>query len=115
MIYRLIADAFVLLHFLWILFLIFGAIPGRRRKTVKVIHLCGLLFAVILHSFSLTCPLTYLEIYFTRFADPATAYTGSFIIHYIERLVYVALPPSVLLGITLMLALFNVLIYVRRT
>ena len=114
MIYRLLADLALLVHFLWILFLIFGALAGRRHKVVKVIHLCGLFFAVILHAFSLTCPLTYAEIYFTRLADPTAAYSGSFIIHYIDRFVYVALPPSFLLGLTLALALFNVLVYFIR-
>jgi hypothetical protein len=114
MLYRILADLAVFLHFLWILFLIFGALAGRRRKVVKVLHLSGLFFAVILHAFSLTCPLTYVEIYFTRLADPAAAYSGSFIIHYLERLVYIALPPSFLLALTIALALFNGLIYFRK-
>jgi hypothetical protein len=112
--YRLLADLAVVVHFLWILFLIFGALAGRRHKVVKVIHLAGLLFAVILHVFSLTCPLTYAEIYFTKLADSAAAYSGSFIIHYVDRLVYIALPPGFLLALTVALALFNGLIYFGR-
>ena len=114
MIYRLFADLALLVHFLWILFLIFGALAGRRHKVVKVIHLSGLLFAVILHVFSLICPLTYAEIYFTRLADPTAAYSGSFIIHYLDRLIYIALPPIILLALTIALALFNVLVYFIR-
>jgi predicted branched-subunit amino acid permease len=112
--YRILAALAVLIHFSWILFLVFGAIWGRRHPTVKVLHLAGLAFAFVLHLFSLICPLTHVEIYFRTLADPRAAYSGSFIIHYVDRLIYIALPPVFLLILTIALCIFNLLVYLRR-
>ena len=114
MVYRLLADLAVLIHFLWILFLIFGAIWGRRHLLIKVLHLAGLAFAFVLHLFSLVCPLTHVEIYFRSLADPSAAYGGSFIVHYMDRLIYISLPPVFLLILTVALCTFNLLVYLRR-
>jgi hypothetical protein len=114
MVYKLLADLAVLIHFFWILFLIFGAIWGRRHTLVKVFHLAGLAFAFVLHLFSLTCPLTYVEIYFRSLAGHGAAYSGAFIIHYVDRLIYLAVPPLFLLALTIALCVFNVLVYMRR-
>lgn len=112
MVYRLLADLAVLIHFLWILFLIFGAIWGRRHPAIRVLHLAGLAYAFVLHLFSLVCPLTHVEVYFRALADPRGAYSGSFIIHYVNRLIYIALPPIYLLALTVALCIFNLLVYV---
>ena len=112
MFYRLLADCAVLIHFLWILFLVFGAIWGRRRAVIKVLHLAGLAFAFVLHLFSLVCPLTHVEVYFRALADPRAAYSGSFIIYYVNRLIYIALPPIFLLIVTVALCIFNLVVYV---
>jgi len=114
MVYKILADFAVLIHFSWILFLIFGAIWGRRYLTVKVLHLAGLAFAFVLHLFSLTCPLTYAEIYFRSMAGRGAAYSGSFIVHYVDRLIYLAVPPLFLLAITIALCILNILMYMRR-
>jgi hypothetical protein len=114
MFYRLLADFAVLIHLFWILFLIFGAIWGRRHMLVKVFHLAGLAFAFVLHLFSLTCPLTYAEIYLRSLAGHGAAYSGSFIVHYVDRLIYLAVPPLFLLAITIALCTFNLIVYLRR-
>ncbi len=114
MVYKLFADLAVFIHFLWILFLIFGAIWGRRHLAVKVLHLAGLAFAFVLHLFSLVCPLTHVEIYFRALADPRGAYSGSFIIHYLDRLIYIAVPSIYLLVLTVALCIFNLVVYLWR-
>ena len=45
MIYRILADAVVIIHFLWIVFLFLGGFFGRKIMAVKIFHLSGLFFA----------------------------------------------------------------------
>ncbi len=92
MVWKLIADALVVLHLLWILFIMFGALVGRRIRWVKALHIFSLGFSFLLQLFQGICPLTYLEVWLRRQHDASLAYTGDFIAHYAERLVY--LPAS---------------------
>lgn len=117
--YGVFADTLVLIHFLWILFLIFGVYFGKRCAKVKYLHLLGLVFAAIIQTLDLYCPLTYLEVYLRHKQDPAQSYSGSFIIHYIERIVYVEIPRSVILILTFVVVGINLLFYfgpgIKRT
>jgi len=111
MFYRVAADFVVLIHFLWIIFLIFGAFVGKKYRAVKIFHTSGLGFAVIMQIFGWYCPLTYLEIWLRQRHDPLLAYSGSFIIHYIERLIYIELSPAIFFVLTLILVSVSAYIY----
>jgi hypothetical protein len=113
MLYRILADTVVIVHLLWILFLICGAIPGARYKVVRVLHLSGLVFAVILQVFGWYCPLTHLEVWLRQQHDAATAYAGSFIITYLERIVYLDVSPAAIFAGTLAIAAVTAWWYVR--
>ncbi len=91
MFYQTLADAVVVTHLGWILFLIFGAIPGRRWRWVRWLHLGGLVFSIALQRFSWICPLTYLEVWL-RTLSGSGAYHSGFIAHYAARVVYAQLP-----------------------
>jgi hypothetical protein len=98
---RTLADALVLMHLGWILFLIFGALAGRRWPWVKWLHLSGLAFALVLTAAGWICPLTHLEVAL-RGSGPGAGggYPGSFLGHYAERWVYPGAPQgSILLGL----------------
>jgi len=114
MLFRILADAVVLVHFLWILFLIFGALLGVRNKTIKYIHLSGLFFAILIQIFGWYCPLTHLEFYLRSRHDPSIGYTGSFIVYYMERLVYLEIPPTGILLATIGLVAFNLWVYMCK-
>ena len=111
MLYRIAADITVLLHFLWIIFLIFGAFIGRRYKWGKRIHTGGIIFALVIQFFGWYCPFTYLEIWLRQMHDPSQSYSGSFIIHYVEKIVYIDLHPKVILVLTIILAVISALLY----
>ncbi len=113
MLYKLLSDVVVAAHFLWILFLIFGAFWGVRRRWVKCIHLIALAFALVINIFGLLCPLTYLEVWADSRHDPSVTYTGSFISHYLEELIYLAVPGWALLSLTIFLCAFNGWYYIR--
>lgn len=110
-IYLIAADGVVLLHLLWILFLILGAFWGRRNRLVKVMHVAGLCFALLIQVVGWYCPFTYLEVWLRRRADPSEGYAGSFISHYVERIVYLDLPARVILVLTILLVAVSAWIY----
>lgn len=114
MLYKILADSVVLIHFLWILFLFFGALLGMRNRVIKILHISGLAFAFIIQILGWYCPLTYLEVWLRSKNDFALTYTGSFIIHYVERIVYIELSRTLILFLTLLLCGFNVWFYFRK-
>ena len=112
--YKILADIVVLIHFLWILFLIFGAFPGAGNKAIKIFHISGLIFAFVIQIFGWYCPLTHLEVWLRAKHDPSLAYAGSFIIHYLEGLIYIEISAWLIFSLTLLLIGFNIWFYLRR-
>jgi hypothetical protein len=112
MVYKILADFVVLVHFSWIVFLIAGL--GRRYRTIRIFHMAGLGFAVLLQIFGWYCPLTYLEIWLREKHDPSITYKGSFIIHYVEKLVYINLTREMVFVLTLMLVSVSACLYLKR-
>ncbi|MCX7836031.1 MAG: DUF2784 domain-containing protein [bacterium] len=114
MIYKILADFVVLIHFLWIVFLMIGSLVGVHYRLVKWIHGLGLLFSVFLQIFQWYCPLTYLEIWLRAKHDPALTYTGSYIIHYLEELVYLEVSRTVIFVATVVIIVLNGWYYYHR-
>jgi hypothetical protein len=114
MIYKIFADGVVAIHFLWIVFLFIGAIWGIKNKAVKIFHISGLLFAFFIQILDWYCPLTYLEVWLRSKHTSSMTYTGSFIIHYIERIVYIELSRYLVFLFTLFLCGFNLWIYLKK-
>lgn len=112
--YKILADIVVLIHFLWILFLVFGGLIGVRFRAVKILHISGLVFAFVIQVFDWYCPLTHLEVWLRSKHDTTLTYTGSFIVHYVEKLVYFQLSRSLVFILTLFVCGFNVWIYLGK-
>ena len=112
--YKLLADAVVLIHFLWILFLFFGATVGAKYRVLRILHLSGLAFALITEILGWYCPLTYLEVWLRSNHDPRWVYAGSFIVHYVEKIVYLELSRTLIVIGTVILVGFNVWFYRKR-
>lgn len=111
--YLAAADLVVLIHLLWIVFLIVGALPGARWPWVKWTHLGALVFSVVLQLFGWVCPITHLEVWL-RQAGGATPYEGTFIRHYLESLVYARLPPTAIFLGTLVVIGVSLWVYFGR-
>jgi hypothetical protein len=111
MVYKILTDLVVGIHLAWIIFMIFGALVGRYVLWVKWLHIGGLIFSLFLQIFSWYCPLTYLEVWLQARHDPSLTYTGSFIAHYAERLVYLEISRSVVLIGTMGVAVFSFWFY----
>ena len=114
MLYRIFADFVVLVHFLWIVFLFLGAVWGVRSRVIRVIHVSGLSFAVLIQVLGWYCPLTHLEVWLRSKHNPVLPYAGSFVIHYLEEIVYLEFSQAVVFGLTIILCLFNLWIYLAR-
>jgi len=114
MLYRIAADIIVVVHLLWIIFLSFGAFIGRKHKWVKRMHIGGIVFAFAIQIFGWFCPLTHFEIWLRRMHDPSQSYSGSFIIYYAEKIIYINLNPKIILALTIVLALISVRLYLPR-
>jgi hypothetical protein len=113
MVFKILADIVVVVHFLWILFLIFGAFLGVRNKAAMAAHISGLFFAFTIQIFDWYCPLTDLEVWLRQKQAAGLPYKGSFIVHYLEAIIYVEVPRLVVIGLTLALCIFNAWVYLR--
>jgi len=87
-VYRLLGDAVIILHFLWILFILFGLIIGIKYARLIWVHLGGLVFTLILNIGGWFCPLTHLENHLCSLYNPQLTYAGSFLAQYLQKLIY---------------------------
>ena len=87
MTYRVLADATVLLHAAFVVFVIAGGLLVTRWPRVAWAHLPAVAWAAWVELAGWTCPLTPLENWFRREAGGA-AYTESFIEHYLLPILY---------------------------
>ena len=87
MFYRLAADAVVLLHFGYAIFVVAGGLLVFRWRWIALLHLPAVIWGVLLEFFGWMCPLTPLELRL-RAAGGQTAYSGGFVEHYIQPVLY---------------------------
>ena len=86
--HNLFLDLTILLHLLWILFLVFGVVFALKGSKIAWFHLGGLLFSLFINVVGLYCPLTYLETYLRYTCGNEGMYSGSYIAHYLELIIY---------------------------
>jgi hypothetical protein len=78
-------------HLLWLALVIFGALWTRGRPIWTTLHILALLWGIAVEVSPWPCPLTLAENYFEARAGLA-AYQGSFLLHYLDAIVYPNLP-----------------------
>ena len=109
--YALLADAVLVLHGLFILFVLVGGLLVWRRPRLGWLHLTAVVWAVWVAWAGWICPLTPLENALRRAAGQAS-YGGSFIEHYLLPLVYPeGLTRGVQIGLGVGVALLNLVVY----
>jgi hypothetical protein len=87
MLYRLGADAVLLLHLAFILFVVFGALAAVRSRRWIAVHLGAVAWGCAVEAGAMVCPLTYLE-NMLRVRAGQAAYGGDFIDRYLPGLIY---------------------------
>ena len=99
--YLLAADAVLLLHVLFVVFVVVGLIlilVGKvlswswvRNWWFRVAHLAAICIVVLQSWLGVICPLTKLEMLLRSKSGDAT-YTGSFVSHWLEAILYYRAP-----------------------
>ena len=84
---RLVADAVVVLHVLFIGFAVGGGALVLRWRRVMWLHLPAVAWATLVEVMSWPCPLTPLENFFRRRGGEA-GYPGGFVEHYVMPVLY---------------------------
>jgi len=118
MTYSFLADLAVLVHSLFVLFVVFGGLAVLRRPWLAWLHLPAAIWGAVVELAGWICPLTYVENHFRRLGGEA-GYGGDFIGHYLEPVLYpTGLTPrlQVIMGVGVLVG--NALIYLllwRRT
>lgn len=97
----LLADMILVFHVLFVAFVVFGLLaiyagyflrwPWVRNKTFRILHLSAIGYVVVQSWLGVVCPLTTWEMALRAEADTAT-YTGSFIQHWLQSLLYYTAP-----------------------
>ena len=113
LLWELLATSVMLIHLAWILWVIFGAFFTRGRPWLAVFHVASLLYGILIETLQFYCPLTHLEQYFQLKAG-VQPYSGDFIGHYVEKLIYPDVPQYVLTTTGLAVCLLNLLVYFLR-
>lgn len=109
-----ILVAFVLaVHLAWILFVIFGALWTRGRPWLTGFHLASLAWGIIVEVGPWPCPVTLLEQHLDALAG-LHSYTGSFLVHYLDAIIYPNLPVSLIIACGVAVCCANILIYLYR-
>lgn len=117
MLYRLLANAVVLLHALFIVFIVFGGVLAWRWRWVAVLHVPAAIWGVLIEYRGWICPLTPLENALRVKAGQA-GYSGGFVEHYLLPAMYPSgLTPRIQAGLGTLVLVVNVVaytIFVRR-
>jgi hypothetical protein len=119
MLHRVLADAVVLLHLLFVAFAVAGGLLALRWRWMPLAHLPALAWAAWVELSGRICPLTPLE-NALRAAGGEAGYPGGFVEHYLLPVLYpAALTRELQWTLGVSLVLFNGVIYAlvwwRRT
>jgi len=109
--YELFANLTLILHLIFILFVIFGGLLFFVFSKIIYIHLPALLWGIYIELTNSVCPLTYLENWFLYKGDLST-YSNDFINNYLLPIIYpegLTAEIQIYLGISLIVV--NILIY----
>ena len=110
MLYRLLADFVLVIHFCFVLFTVFGGLLVLRRRWIAALHLPAVVWGILIEFFWWTCPLTTIE-NMLRQRGGESGYDGGFIDYFVSLVLYMPLAPSVRFALGFALIVLNVLFY----
>ena len=112
MVYRLLTDLTVAVHFAFLIFVVAGGFVARRHRWLVIPHLLAAAWGVYVEAVpGLICPLTPMENAFALQAGEA-GYQGSFIEHYLVPIIYPeGLTPAVQRCLAALVVVINVAAY----
>ena len=109
--YELAANLTLIVHFAFILFVVFGALLFFVATKIIFIHFPALIWGSYIELTNSICPLTYLENWFLHKAN-LTTYSEGFIQNYLVPIVYpVSLTKDLQIYLGIALLVINIVFY----
>ena len=111
MFFRFLADTIIVVHFLFILFVVFGGLLVFRWRKALWLHAPAVIYGVLIEFFGWICPLTYLEVWLLE-RGGMESYGSGFVEHYIVPVIYpenLTKMHHVMLGLSVIV--LNMLVY----
>jgi len=106
MFFRILADLVVLLHLLFIIFVVAGGFLALKRPCLALLHLPSVAWGAFIEFSGIICPLTPLENQFRRMAGEK-GYSTGFIEHSLIPIIY---PPGLTPATQVLLGLFVIVV-----
>lgn len=111
--YLTLTVAILVLHLLWIVWVVFGALFTRGRRWLGWFHIASLVYSIVIEVGPWYCPLTRAEHWAQKKAG-ITPYEDDFLVHYLREIIYPRVPLELLVPVAVAICVFNLGIYVRR-
>ena len=112
MLARIAADAVLVVHLAFVLFVVLGGLLVIRRPKLAWLHLPAAAWGALIEFAGWICPLTPLEIALRERSGEA-GYRGDFLQHYVVSLLYPEeLTRGLQIGLGVLVVLINAAIYV---
>jgi hypothetical protein len=111
--YSALAVCVLVLHGLFILWVVFGAILTRSRPVLRWFHIGCLIWGILTELLPWPCPLILLENWLESKAG-VEPYQGGFLLHYLDKLVYPDISASVLTIAGVLVCALNLALYGRQ-
>ncbi len=109
--YEFLASLTLIIHFLFIIFVIFGALLFFIKPWTLYFHVPAFFYGAYVEFTQSICPLTYLENYFLTKANLAS-YSTSFIQKYLYAIIYpINLTEKIQITLGISLLIINGIIY----
>ena len=111
MLYNFLADLVVIIHFLFILFVLLGGFLALWKSGMAWCHIPAVLWAASIEFFGLICPLTPLENQLREWGG-VVGYNTGFVEHYILPIIYPqALTRKAQINLGIIVVIVNIGIY----
>jgi hypothetical protein len=111
--YFALATAVLLMHALFILWVVFGALLTRSHPILRGLHVASLVWGILTEVLPCPCPLTLLENWLESKAG-ILPYEGGFLLHYLDKLVYPNISATVLTVAAVIVCTLNLAFYARQ-
>jgi len=109
--YQLLASLVVMIHLLFVLFVLFGGLLVLRWRRIAWLHLPAAAWGVLVEFTGWICPLTPLE-HWLRTQEGAAGYDGDFVLHYLLPILYPeGLTHNIQLILGALVLIVNIVIY----
>ena len=112
-VFSALAAGVLLLHALFVLWVVFGAFVTEGRPVLRWFHIGSLLWGIYTELSPWPCPLTILEDWLESEAG-IRPYKGGFLLHYLDAIVYPNISAGVLTAAGVAICVLNLAIYARQ-